>query len=340
MTPPTEQQGSQPAAPPADGARWRGHTHKELYLLLHNGPGPAASAEPSRRWAEIATALGEIGEDLQKALEHSAASWSGKAAGAAYDRLSVTAAWATGTGADAAGMRTAVETQAENIARARADMPAPEDVPPVQPDPTAVPPMQVVQGQADLEGAEATASSAEERAYEVMAAYELNTNTTTAAMSTFEAPPVLDHRDEVHQGQAAVGTQHTHGAGLLNPGHGHGHTPGTGGASTPWVEADRHRPFTPTQGSFSGVLDPLLPGRGGRSGQRRESSRSRPLAPGLSTGAGTGFGSGSGGANGSSPGSGSVPVAGPSSVAGGAAGAAQPKAGPANVGGMPASDLQ
>jgi hypothetical protein len=355
VTPSTQQPGSQPVAPAADGARWRGHTHKELYLLLHDGPGAAASAEPSRRWAEISTALGEIGQDLQKALEQSGASWSGKAAGAAYDRLSVTAAWATDTGVDAAGMRTAVETQADNIARARADMPPPEDMPATQPDPTVAPVVQIVKAQTDLEGAEAAASSAEERAFEVMAAYELNTNTTTGTLSTFEAPPALDHRDEIHQGQE-VGTQHTHASsagllgGLLGGGH-HGHGghhggwPGTNSSSAPWAEPEVRGPsYGSGRGGFSGVLDPLLFGSGDRSG--RGGSRSSQFSYGGSSGGGGGgMGVGTGGVpggSGSEGGAHGVPGSGSSSspMAGGSASGAVPKTGPTAMGGMPPNDMQ
>ncbi len=329
--------------------RWRGHTHKELYLLLHDGPGAAASAEPSRRWEAIATSLGEIGQDLQKALEQSGASWTGKAAGAAYDRLSVTAAWATDTGAEAAAMRALVETQAEHIARARADMPVPEDVPAAQPDPSVAPAVQVVQAQTDLEGAEAASSSAEQRAFDVMAAYELNTNTTTGGLSTFDAPRDLSHNDNVHQGET-VGTQHTHASGLGHGGHGNGHGGGHGG-SAPWRQPDFQRPSTPSQGVFSGVLDTLLPGGGNRSNNRSSSSArgGNLLGSGGSSGNGGWFsgayegggsgGSGSGGSGSGGSGSGG-PAAGPSSAAGGSSsGAAAPKPGP-SIGGMPPSDLQ
>ena len=343
---------------PADGPRWRGHTHKELYLLLHDGPGAAASAEPSRRWEGIATSLGEIGEDLQKALEQSGASWSGTAAGAAYDRLSVTAAWASDTSAEAASMRSLVESQAEHIARARADMPVPEDVPAAQPDPTLAPAVQVVNAQTDLEGAEATASSAEERAFEVMAAYELNTNTTTGGLSTFDQPRDLSHDDNVHEGEQ-VGTQHTHAssAGLGPGGHGGGHGPHGGGPSGTPRDPGFGRPSTPSQGVFSGVLDTLFGGgSSGRSGNSRSSSRGGgfQLGSGGSSGSGGGLGyaGGSGGTSGGLGGPGgsggpggaggagggaSGPSAGPSSVAGGSAsGAAVPKPG---LGAMPPTDL-
>ncbi|HEX2130611.1 MAG TPA: PPE domain-containing protein, partial [Actinophytocola sp.] len=200
MTQPTQTPATSPEAPAGEARRWRGHTHEELYRLLHEGPGAAASAEPSRRWQEIATNLDEIGQDLRKALEQSGAGWAGQAAGRAYDRLSVTATWAAETSTAAADMRVAVENQGDHIAKARADMPVPEDVPAAEPDPAVAPAVQVAQTQNDLEGPEAAASSAEERAFEVMAAYELNSETTTAALATFTEPPALVERHDMHRG--------------------------------------------------------------------------------------------------------------------------------------------
>jgi hypothetical protein len=320
--------------------------------MLHDGPGAAASAEPSRRWEGISTSLTEIGQDLAKALEQSSAAWSGKAAGAAYDRLSVTAAWATDTGADAATMRAAVENQAEHIARARADMPVPEDVPTAAPDPTLAPAVQVAKAQADLEGVESAASSAEERAFEVMAAYELNTNTTTGGLSSFDAPPSLDHQDHVHEGQV-VGTQHTHASGLLG---GHGHHGGgnpwhgspTSGQSAPgWSEPGGRGPSTSGQGSFSGVLDPLFGGGSGGRSDRGSSRGGNPFLSGGSngygggsgsgSGSGMGFGSGAGAGSGAGEGPHGGPAAGPSAAS---AGAAAPKTGVGNLGMPPQGDMQ
>lgn len=290
MTQPTQQQ------PAGVGARWRGHTHKELYLLLHDGPGAGASAEPSRRWAEISTSLSEIGQDLQKALEQASTQWAGKAAGRAYDRLSTTAAWATETSTGAAAMRTAVENQGDHIAKARADMPAPEDVPATQPDPATAPAAQIAAAQADLEAAEAAAASAEERAFEVMAAYELNTNTTTASMASFEAPPELIRREGMHHG-GGVGHHETRPSGFTGAQHHHpqedrrpwwhqgGHRggdrwqPPTSGSSAPWVRNETVRPVTgpspaapAASGGFSGAaLNPLT----GSDDERRRRSANR-----------------------------------------------------------------
>jgi hypothetical protein len=303
--------------------------------MLHDGPGASASAEPSRRWEAISTALTEIGQDLSKALEQSGASWTGKAAGAAYDKLSVTAAWAADTSAEAAGMRTSVESQADHIARARADMPPPEDVPSSQPDPTLAPAAQIAKAQTDLESAEAAASSAEERAFEVMAAYELNTNNTTGGLATFGTPPEVVHNDKVHQGGANIGGQHTHSAsaGLLDIG---GSGRGGSGSGGPGLG---NSPGSGGRGPFSGVISGVLNLFGSNSDRSHRRSVGRSLAGGSSSGVGTGSGSGSPGAGGSGGGGDARPAPlGTSSPAAGPSPGAAPKVGP-SLGGMPASDF-
>ncbi|MGH3859827.1 PPE domain-containing protein [Actinokineospora sp.] len=171
--------------------RWRGFTHEELYRLLHEGPGAQASADPGRRWAELASTLSDVGQDLATALDSSGATWTGRAAGRAYERLAPLAAWATAAGESAAEMRTAVENQGDYVAKARADMPAPENVPQQQPDPTIAPAIQVVGAQTDPEPIEAARSSGEQRAFEVMAAYEEVTTANLTALSAFEQPAEL-----------------------------------------------------------------------------------------------------------------------------------------------------
>jgi len=303
---------------PATGARWRGYSHKDLYLMLHDGPGAAASAEPSRRWAEIAAALSEIGQDLGKALNQTGDGWSGRAAGAAYERLSTTASWAADTGESAAAMRTSVEDQGDHIAKARADMPKPEEVPAVAPDPAVAPAAQVVQAQTDAEPAEATASSAEERAVEVMAAYEENTNITTAAMATFSEPRELLGRHDIHhnRGGGLLGIIPTVASGLLGIGshrdedrhrdrrgdHRPLNSPSTSESSARWESGGRQGAPPPGPGRMTGISpEPLLaPGQiSGRAQERAGRSSS-----------GGGSGSGSGGSGG---GGGNNPAAGPRS---------------------------
>jgi uncharacterized protein YukE len=290
---------------PADGARWRGYTHKELYLMLHDGPGASSSAAPSRRWQELSTTLTEIGEDLKKALDQTGSGWQGKAAGAAYDRLSTTVSWANGAGANAGLMRTAVEDQGDHIAKARADMPAPEGVTPVAPDPTIAPAVQVLQTQVDAEPAEAGSSSAEERAVEVMTAYENNSKTTTASLAGFDMPQKLLPETGMHQGQGGglLGILPTVVSGLLPGGgpsrHDHHHSdwrgpkdnwhgPSTNGSSAPWEER-RPLPAAPAPGKTMGVArEPLLAPRimSSNGGANEERTANKTPANGSSSGHG------------------------------------------------------
>jgi hypothetical protein len=235
-------------------------------------------------------------------------------------------------------MRTAVEDQADHIAKARADMPAPEGVPPVQPDPTVAPAVQVLQTQVDAEPAEAGASSAEERAFEVMAAYENNTKATTASLASFDMPQKL---------LPNTGMSHGHGGGLLGilptvvsglTGHGgpsrhddhhrndvrgprndwHGGS-STGGSSAPWEER-RPLPAGPqAPGKTMGVArEPLLAPRIMMSGSPQERT-ANTRGGGGSGGNGAGSGGGNGGghapAAGSSTGQGPVPPKSPSTNA-------------------------
>lgn len=277
---------------PNDGARWQGYSHKELYLMLHDGPGAAASAEPSRRWAEIAATLTEVGQDLKKAIEATNVAWSGPAAGVAYERLATTVVWAEDAGEHAGAMRTSVEDQAEHIAKARADMPKPEDVPAAQPDAAVAPAVQVVQTQTDAEAAEKAAASAELKAVEVMAAYEENTRLTTAAIATFE--PVSDLVESTHlhknKGGGLLGIVPTVVSGLLGVGkhedkhHDNGrgerrdnwHSPNTSNSSARWEEARRPVPTAPLPGKIMGAApEPLFAAAPGGNDDKKERQAGR-----------------------------------------------------------------
>ncbi len=209
----------------ADVKRWRGFTHKELYRMLHEGPGAQASADPSRRWAELAATLSEVGQDLRSTLDGSGAVWAGRAAGAAYDRLAPLSVWAQSTSEQAAGMRAAVENQGDFIARARADMPAPEDVPSQRPDSAVPAPVLVAGVQDDAEPVEAAQSAGAQKAFEVMAAYELNTTTNLAALTGFGKPAELLGSQGLHRnrGQGVDSSTHASFAGNHNIPHGAGH---------------------------------------------------------------------------------------------------------------------
>jgi hypothetical protein len=308
-----------------DATRWEGYTHQELYRLLHEGAGPAASAEPSRRWAGIAGTLTEIGQDLQSAIDKSGSGWSGRAAGRAYDRLSGLVGWANITAASAGEMRKAVESQAEHLAKARADMPKPDDAAPVAADPTTAPAVQVISATTDSETAEASAAAGEQRAFEVMTAYELNTDTTTGAMAAFNAPAEVITPGDVHRrtGTGVVLNTPALSVGLSVPPpqdhQDHGYSGGGGGdrggsrdyrddwgthgaaaevdfARRPLAAPSSFTVAAPMNEPLFGIGPLGLPSDGstGTGGGRGSGGRVGGAVPGLTTGGAPGIGSGSG----------------------------------------------
>ena len=166
--------------------RWRGFTHAELYAQLHDGPGAAASAIPAGRWADLASTLHDISQDMAKAVSDAKSSWAGRAAYNAFAQLGVVAAWAGRTGDAAGRMQHSVEQQANHIGRARAAMPAPGEQPTPQPDPLLAPVTQLLGMQKDHETIERASTDAARRAFEVMRTYQDDTTSTTDELSRFD----------------------------------------------------------------------------------------------------------------------------------------------------------
>ncbi|MFC7617628.1 PPE domain-containing protein [Actinokineospora soli] len=244
-----------------DTTRWRGFSHEELYRMLHDGPGAPSSATPSRRWAELTAALDDVGHQLDTALGAVGEGWRGRAAGAAHGKLQPLAAWAKTTSESAASMRTAVETQGDLIAKARADMPVPEGVTPMNVDPSAPPAVQVVGVQTDVEPAETAKAAGEQRAVEVMTAYETGTKQNLAALAPFSPPGELLRTTGVRRGRGRgirfgvdvpAGEVGAQGGGRDGEHPRHGHRPGeparphldtTGGSSASAATAAPQRPL-------------------------------------------------------------------------------------------------
>ncbi|WP_436492178.1 PPE domain-containing protein [Actinokineospora sp. HUAS TT18] len=275
--------------------RWQGFTHEELYRLLHEGPGPQASAAPAHRWAELSAALSDIGQDVLTSLESTGSGWRGRAAGRAYDRLAPLAAWATEASEKAAELRTAVETQADHVARARAEMPAPESAPTQAPDPTIAPAIQIAGAQTDPEPIEAAKTSAEQRAFEVMAAYQQATDTNLGTLTPLDPPVEVlghGHGNHSHRGQGITMSTHASSAPTTNvipdrhefrhTAHGHHHSPHHGGQgvfiSGATVSATPARPLAPmTPGALSASvpMDTAVLGAAPRSGAEKSDPEER-----------------------------------------------------------------
>lgn len=291
-----------------DPTRWQGYSHDELYQMLQSGPGATASALPTQRWTEIAGALGDIDADLRGALNRSAEGWHGEAAALAQQKLGNLANWADNASVNATAMRDATQRQADNIAKARADMPAPTQMPPASPDPTMAPAMQVLTLQGDQEAPDAASAAGEQSAHDVMNTYQLNTESTVESLGNFVAPEQIGRVQEDGHGHGnlhgVLGLTSPSGLidGLLgvpglngnegNNGH-HHHYHGGGGGNTSssgsgWHGSNNPSPSynssgEPTGGGRSpmGGYGPVLPGFGDdREENRRNSPVGRTSTPG------------------------------------------------------------
>jgi hypothetical protein len=191
--------------------RWQGYSHKELYERIHAGPGPSASFASMERWQGVSNALTEINDDLHKGITLSGAKWTGKAAEMAQGGLNPIAAWADSARSGADVMRCSAELQANNISKARADMPAPVEVTSEQPGALITGLTHLFVGQTDHEKQEAAQDAAERRAREVMSTYAASTTANTSTLGQFSQPPQLQisATGVTHGGGAQVGTPGT-----------------------------------------------------------------------------------------------------------------------------------
>ncbi|HEV2783456.1 MAG TPA: PPE domain-containing protein [Actinophytocola sp.] len=184
------------------GARWRGHSHPELYDMIHSGPGPNASDAQTQYWKALTDELAEVDAELNKALSNLKATWEGSAAQNANDGMTPLQAWAEDAQHGSNVMGTSSQFQADYIATARAEMPKP--VPVTTPEPSAwqmataagaavlgnAGPAAAVAAQAvDHERQEAAQSAAADKAVDTMNTYEANSTWNRNTLGEFVRPP-------------------------------------------------------------------------------------------------------------------------------------------------------
>ncbi|ASU77577.1 hypothetical protein CDG81_03795 [Actinopolyspora erythraea] len=169
--------------------RWQGYTHAELYELLHQGPGPSASGDPSRRWRELERTFREIDDGMAAALNAVAADWQGEAAESVRRGLRPLREWVEDVSGAAGRMRQCSEQQADFVARARAEMPPPVRVTAEEPNGVTSALVHLFGGQTDYEVQEQRQHAAEQRAFDVMRRYQESSEANATALASFEAPP-------------------------------------------------------------------------------------------------------------------------------------------------------
>jgi hypothetical protein len=166
--------------------RWQGYSHRELYDMLHSGPGGAAAGPVADNWSGMAGALTDIQQEINAGVAASGASWVGSAGDSARDALGPLGDWAQQAATAADVMRISAELQGDLLGKARAAMPAPVPVP-QQPGQFS----QLVTAQVDYELTELSSQVAAQQAFQVMAEYEAGTDDNTSTLGDFGEPPAL-----------------------------------------------------------------------------------------------------------------------------------------------------
>jgi hypothetical protein len=182
--------------------RWRGYGHPELYKMINDGPGAAASEPQTQYWKTLTDELTQVDEDLNAKLKDMGAAWEGDAAQRAQAGMTPLAEWANDAEIGSTVMKISSENQAEYISDGRASMPEP--VPVTTPAPSGwqmaaaaasaatfnpVPALAVASQAADHEAQEQAQAEAEQRAVQTMQTYESNSTANRETLGTFVKPP-------------------------------------------------------------------------------------------------------------------------------------------------------
>src|SRR5882672_8611221 len=184
------------------GARWRGHSHPDLFNMINSGPGPEASAHQTDYWNKLTDELGTVDQHLNTALANLKATWEGPASDSANTGMTPLRQWAQDAQTGSTVMGVSTQDQAQFIASARAEMPPPVEV--TTPAPStwdmagagvaAVlgnpgPAVAVAQQAADHEQQEAAQNAAEQKAVDTMVTYDSNSTWNRDTLGTFVPPP-------------------------------------------------------------------------------------------------------------------------------------------------------
>ncbi|HET9137806.1 PPE domain-containing protein, partial [Actinophytocola sp.] len=183
-------------------ARWRGHSHPELYTMIHAGPGSAASDPQTAYWDSLTKELSEVDADLNRALGELNANWIGPASESATTGMTPLQEWASDAQTGSRVMGISTQDQAEFIATARAEMPKPVPVTTPEPSGWAMAgaagmavlgnpgPAAALAVQAlDHERQEAAQNAAADKAVDTMNTYESNSTWNRNTLGTFVSPP-------------------------------------------------------------------------------------------------------------------------------------------------------
>ena len=203
-------------------------SHETIYQQITGGPGGIDLTEASRGWQSVTAKLQQLQGDVEQAVRRIGAAQQGAAADAATHATMALVPWLEDSVAAAKGIAERISQQVGSFGHTRDNMPPPVTVPEVSfsQDPATwmgQHAMEWLPGiQTAHERAQVQAQQAEQRAQELMGAYQVSTNDNLAIPQQFTAAPVVvaDVADPA-LGGAGVGGGSAGGgapAGPANPG--------------------------------------------------------------------------------------------------------------------------
>ena len=172
-------------------------SHETIYQHITGGPGYSGMMEMSQGWQSVATQLQQFRDAVERAVRGIGAAQQGAAADAATHSTSALMPWLEESVTAANGVAARVSGQAASFAHTRDSMPPPRVVPEVsfRQDPatwTADHAIEWLPGiQTQNEAAHVAAQQDEQRARELMAGYQGNSNDNLAVRDHFGAAPTV-----------------------------------------------------------------------------------------------------------------------------------------------------
>jgi len=103
---------------------WLTYSHSQLHRMV-TGMDLTGAMSVSADWAKLGDELAEIGDELRRLIEETAAAWQGPAAELATGSVSALADWSTQTGVGATEVSGAITREVDAASTARNSMPAP-----------------------------------------------------------------------------------------------------------------------------------------------------------------------------------------------------------------------
>lgn len=176
--------------PLSDAPRWAGYTHAEIYELVRDRPGHAASQYAEGEWSALWFTIEYVDARLSKAIAEIGSGWEGQAASATAAGVTPLGVWAQEMADRVLLTRRALNTQASDAQHVKVSMPPPSHAALPETPPTPGPGITpadltdwaVLDGQRDEQA---------RRAVELMEQYTVRSEQNVGGFATFTPPPTV-----------------------------------------------------------------------------------------------------------------------------------------------------